>query len=128
MRAPLTYDERRAPTRTFEGFDPDTPVAGLYKMRLRTGGVMVGIRIWYGPPHDPVTGEEMDRGWRWQAHANRELIDMERVWPKCADAPITDDDYNHLSGLQSWAKENAPKTAFADPTRKIDPLSASLPF
>ena len=45
----------------------DTPIPGFYRMRLRSGGQPVGVRVWFGPPADPVTGEELDRSWRWQA-------------------------------------------------------------
>jgi hypothetical protein len=119
-RAALTYNERRE-HRTFEGFDPDTPVAGHYRFRMRSGGVSVGVRIVYGPPHDPVTGEEMDRGWRWQAFVNEALTDMARVWPACADTACTADEYRYLCTLQDWGAANG-HVAIADPRKRLDPL------
>lgn len=114
------------PTR--EGFDPDTPIAGHYRMRLRSGGVFVAVRLWHGAPIEPWTGETMDRAPRWNATINGKWCEVERVWPRCAADPIDIAEYDHLCGLQAWAAENAPNSAFADPRRKLDMLSAPLPF
>lgn len=127
-RAALNYSERREPTQAFAGFDPDAPTAGFYRMRLVTGGVFVGVRIWFGAPHDPVTGEEMDRSHRWQAQANDRPIDLDRVWPKCADMPVTEAEYRYLASLQGWGERNAPDSPYANPKRRIDPLRAPTPF
>lgn len=106
----------------------DTPIEGYYRMRLRRGAVFVGIRIWYGPPHDPDTGEEMDRSWRWQALMNGTPIDLDRVWPQCANESVSEAEYKHLSRLQQWSIERAPESGFADPHRRIDPLSTQNPL
>lgn len=108
------------------GFDPDTPIAGFYRTRLLSGAPYAGVRIWYGQPLDPVTGEEMDRSLRWQAQVNGTYIDLERVWPKCAGDPIAEAEHIHLCRVQSWAAEHAP--AIADPRRRIDPLNSPLLF
>lgn len=112
----------------FAGYDPDTPTAGFYKMQLRSGAAYAGIRIWFGPPADPVTGDELDRSWRWQAEANGEPIDVERVWPKCADKGVSASEYRALCRQQDWAREHAPDSALADPRRKHDPLTSSVRF
>lgn len=127
-RAPLRYDQRTAPAKRFEGFDPDQPFEGHFRMRLVSGGVPVGIRIWYGPPHDPVTGEELDRSWRWQATANDKPIDLERVWPRCAGDPIGEVEHAYLVAQQRWGERHAPDSPQADPTRKVDLLSAPIPL
>ena len=127
-RTGLIYSDRAAPTRAFEGFDPDVPVAGFYRHRLVSGGMYVGIRIWFGPPKDPVTGEELDRSPRWQAEANGAYIDLERVWPRCARDPIDQATHDHLMGLQAWAMENAPASAVANPRKRLDPLQTPLMF
>lgn len=127
-RAALSYRDAAQPARTFEGFDPDKPVAGLYRMRLVAGGIAVGVRIWHGAPLDPVTAEELDRGHRWQATANGEPMLIERAWPKCADTPIEQAEYDHLCALQSWAREAAPTSAVANPTRRLSPLNSPLMF
>lgn len=119
--------ERRAPVLA-EGFDADTPVAGWYRTKLRSGGVYVGVRVWHGAPLDPVTGEEMDRSHRWQAYVNGSYIDLPRVWPGCADEPISEADYRHYCRLQQWGEQHAPDSALADPTRRIDLLSPQTPL
>lgn len=127
-RAPQTYataGARRAPS---QGYDASTPVAGYYRFRLRAGGIIGGVRLWYGPPHDPVTGEEMDRGWRWQAEFDGEPVDFDRVWPACADAAITEAEYRALVARREWARTNAPGTAFADTRKRYDPLDSATPL
>lgn len=126
-RAGLIYSERRAPVRA-EGFDADVPVAGFYRFRLRRGAVPVGVRIWFGAPLDPVTGEELDRSPRWQATANGRYIDLARVWPACADEPIDESEHRYLCGLQAWGETHAPGSPHADPTRAVDLLTAPIPL
>lgn len=125
-RARLDYSQRQEVQAT--GFNPDLPIAGFYRMRLRSGAAFCGIRIWHGAPADPVTGEELDRSHRWQALANNAPINLDRVWPKCADDPINADEYRHLCAVHQWAKENAPDSPQANPMKRIDPLTAPLPF
>lgn len=127
-RHQIDYTARRALDRTYSGFDPDKPIAGFYRMRLRSGAAPCGIRIWYGPPLDPVTSEELDRSHRWQAQANGEYIDLERVWPQCARERIDQGEYHHLCAVKTWAQENAPKSPLADPRRKADPLDTPILF
>lgn len=106
----------------------DEPTAGFYRYRLRAGAHPVGVRIWNGPPADPVTGELLDRSWRWQASVNGRAIDLDRVWPACGREPITEAEHDHLSGLETWGREHAPHGPQANPTQRIDMLSAPLPF
>jgi hypothetical protein len=110
--------------------DATNPVAGHYRARLRSRGVFVGVRLFHGPPADPLTGEPLDRAWRWQAEINGEPADFDNVWPACAAAPITSHEYANLCRRQAWARIHAPDGAHADPTRKRDPLSTreALPF
>ena len=126
-RAPLDYTARRAPSAA-SGFDVDQPVAGFFKMRMVSGGAFVGVRLWNGPPKDPVTGEELDRSWRWQAEANGSPVNLERVWPRCARDPISATEYAYLAARQDWAATNAPDSALADPRRKLDLLNLPLPY
>lgn len=108
--------------------DVSEPVGGYYRAKLRGRSVLVGVHLWYGPPHDPVTGEVMDRSWRWQAEANGEPVDLDHVWPACADDPISEADYQFYAKRQRWAEANMPDTPFADPRRAYNPLTAPLPF
>ena len=104
------------------------PTAGHYQISLVRGGPKVGIRIWHGPPKDPVTGEELDRSWRWQAEANGEPIDLDRIWPACGRDPITAAEYQYLTDMARWAERHQPDAPAANPRRKINLLSAPLPF
>lgn len=108
------------------GVDAENPTEGYYRTRLRMGGIQVGIRIFYGPPCDPDTGEEMDRSHRWQAHCNGRYIEFDRVWPKCAADPIDADEYEYLSSLQAWGEQHAPSGPQANPHKPIDMLSAPI--
>lgn len=126
-RLHLDYTAPRAPV-AGQGFNPDVPVAGFYRTRLRRGAVQVGVRIWCGAPLDPVTGEEMDRSHRWQAQVNGQPVDLERVWPRCADDPVDEGEYRHLCGVQAWGEKNAPDSPQADPTRAVDLLTAPIPL
>lgn len=126
-RAPITYADAK-PARATGGYDVTQPTAGTYQMRLIAGGPKVGIRIFYGPPLDPVTGEELDRSWRWQAEANGQPIDLERVWPQAGREPITPEEHAYLVEMARWAERNAPDAPAANPRRKIDLLAAPPPL
>ena len=110
------------------GQDVSAPEAGFFRHRLRSGAITGGVRIWFGPPIDPVTGEELDRSWRWQAEFNAQPIDFERVWPDCTGSPITEQEYRRLCARQEWAEKAAPESAYANPYRRRDPLSTQEPL
>lgn len=97
-------------------------------MSLRRGGVMVAIRIWYGPPLDPIDGSVLDRSYRWMATANERVIDFDRVWPACIKSPIDEAEYQHLIRTAKWAERNAPDGPHANPTKPVDHFTAPLPF
>lgn len=126
-RAEITYNQRS----TFaaaNGIDVSEPVAGHYRCRVGAATVKGAVRIWFGPPHDPVTGEELDRSWRWQATFDGEPIDFDRVWPACAADVLTEQEYQFLINRREWAKKHAPESAHARIGRKYDPLSTSEPL
>ena len=104
------------------------PVEGFYRGKMRSGGALCGFHIWYGPPLDPVTGEEMDRGHRWQAHCNGSYVEIDDVWPQVAGDRISRADYVKHCDQAGWAKANAPKSALANPRRKTDPIHSPLYF
>jgi hypothetical protein len=110
------------------GYSVEHPAAGHYRMRLVKGGPAVGVRVWHGPPHDPHTGEEMDRSWRWQAEINGEPADIGFVWPACGREPIPAAEYAYLTEMARWAQRNAPASPAANPRRKIDLIAAPLPI
>jgi hypothetical protein len=111
--------------------DVETPVAGFFRIRLGAGTIAVGVRIFNGPPADPVTGERLDRSYRWQAIADDgELLDWDRVWPACAKNPITEADFKARQARRTWAEQAAPDSSYANRKRRYDPLSSTevLPF
>ena len=127
-RAGLVYAKGASTTSVAGSVDVSTPKAGFYRYRLGQGTVRGGVRLWHGPPHDPVTGEEMDRSWRWQAEFDGEPIDFDRVWPACAKEEITEAEHRALINRRAWARENAPDSAYAQIGRRHDPLAASAPL
>ena len=110
------------------GQDVSQPTPGYFRHRLRSGAITGGVRIWFGPPSDPVTGEVLDRHWRWQAEMNGDPIDFDRVWPACTGQPITEQEYQRLCARQAWAQKAAPESSYADPFRRRDPLSTNEPL
>lgn len=127
-RAHRDYTDRSPAGRSFEGLDVEKPIAGFYRMKLRSGGVFGVVHIWWGAPLDPINGEEMDRGYRWQAQFNGELIDFERAWPACARMPATEEDYRLAIRRQDWARQHAPASGYVDPRAPLNPLDAPLTF
>lgn len=123
------YAERATgPVEVAGAVDVTRPTEGYFRHKLRSRGVYGGVRIWYGAPLDPVTGEEMDRGWRWQAQFNGVFVEFDDVWPVCAGSPITEAEYQTYCSRQRWAEQNAPASAYADPRKRIDPLSTANPL
>ena len=125
-RAHLNYTDRVAVVSTVPGFNPDVPVAGHYRHRLRSGAVFVGVKIWFGQPLDPVTFEPLDRSLRWCAAVNGRPVELERVWPRCADAPIDAAEYAYLTSLEQWGRERAPNSPQANPNQPINLLTAPI--
>ena len=135
MRDPTPYghDDRRKPSSAMRApingaGGAEEPVAGFYRGKLRSKGALCGFRIWHGLPLDPITGEEMDRSPRWQAHANGEYVEIDDVWPYGAQLIITEREYNKFCQQQTWARQYAPDSALADPKRKSNHLSSPLYF
>lgn len=113
--------------RDLKPVQPDVPEEGYYKGRLVKGGVFVAIRIWFGPPLDPLTGEELDRSHRWQAERNGAQVEVEAVWPYCAAHRIDKAEHDYLLATSKWAVENDPSAPEAAPRQAID-LNAIPPL
>ena len=117
------------PAAYYAGQGISKPTAGYFRHKIRGGSVAVGVRIHFGPPLDPITGEELDRSWRWMADVNGEYFDdFDRCWPGCTGEPITDQEYRRFCTRQEWARKAAPDSSYAQPGRRYDPLSTSTPL
>jgi len=127
-RSRAAYADAQPLSTAAVGTDVSQPVAGFFRYRLVSGGVRGGVRIWHGPPHDPVTGEIMDRSLRWQAEFDGEPVDFLRVWPACTGEPISEAEYQQFCARKRWAEQAAPESAFAQRGRKLDPLSLQTPL
>lgn len=122
------YAEMRG-NAVFAGQDVSKPEAGFFRFRLSSKSVAVGVEIRFGPPLDPITGEELDRSWRWLAFVNGEpFADFDRIWPACLSDPISEDGYRTYCARQDWAREHAPESSYAEPGRPHHPLSTSTPL
>ncbi|HEX9947375.1 MAG TPA: hypothetical protein VGA98_07540 [Allosphingosinicella sp.] len=108
--------------------------------RWRTERVPIPVRIWYGPPLDPETGEEMDRSWRWQIYVGgipledepivvggMRIDDLTRIWPACARERIDAAEYAHRIERAEWAAAYDPNDPYGTASGRIDPLTVSLP-
>lgn len=95
------------------------PEQGYYWRRYVRGGPKCAVRIWFGPPHDPIDGSIMDRSPRWQATVNGQEADPLDTWTSCCGHPIDEAEYNYMMGLSKWAKEHAPDAPEANPRTAI---------
>lgn len=128
-RAQIDYTQATVqPPAVAGAVDVSKPAPGFFRHRPRGGSVIGGVKIFYGPPTDPVTGEEMDRSWRWQALFDGEPFDFDDVWPGCAGDPITEMQYRALCARREWARQNAPGSAYAQPGKRYDPLNSAEPL
>ena len=99
---------------------PDEPQAGFYKTKMVRGGPWVPVRLWYGEPLDPETGERLDRSPRWQCLVGQDWRDPFATWPRCCDRPISADEYRFLIDDADWCKKFAPQEPPANPGAAID--------
>lgn len=108
-------------------FDPETPVAGCYRIRLRKGGPPVALRIWRGASIDPATGEEVqERSPTWQCEVNgTDRVPVDRHWPGCARDPISREEHDRLVAA---SRTMNPDSHFYDLRKPIDRLTAPMPF
>lgn len=115
-------------------------MAGWYQW-LRRGRPAQPVRIWFGPPSDPETGEEMARSWRWQMLVSGRPVvavaeDREDpfdpvwadVWPQVSADPIPRAEYEFLLATIEHARLHDPNSPFARPERKINLMTATLPY
>lgn len=107
----------------------------LYKVQLVKNGPQIPLRIWFGHPVDPVTGETLtERPAIWRAIMNGRELPIERAcielmpdsWspggvnPVVKGEQITQADYDHYVRLNRWAIDHAPNEPEATPREAID--------
>lgn len=121
----------------------DPLIEGFYLIRLdRSRRVSVPVRVWFGPPADPDTGDELDRSPRWQVQVGFQLLeeealplriggvwiqDLSDVWPSCATDPIDEIDWRYRLERAEWATDHAPEDAYSQLGGRIDPMTCVLP-
>jgi hypothetical protein len=114
----------------------------LLKKR-RAGRIDVPVRVFFGPPLDPDTGEEMDRAPLWQLEINgvnagyperpacisgRPVDSLEGIWPECKSEPIDKAEYDYRVARADWAEQHDENDPFGGTGAKVDPMTATLPF
>lgn len=116
-------------------------VEGFYLLNLnRARRVSIPVRIWFGPPLDPETREEMDRAPRWQIQVGFFLLDdeplaiggirideLDDIWPRVAREPIDEVDWRYRVERADWAAHHAPDDPFSQLGGRIDPMTCELP-
>jgi len=103
----------------------DEPHAGHYRRRLVRGGPWVAAIIWL---HSEVDEDgELVADERLRCRVNGRECDPYEEWLYLAAQPISLAEFKFLSADAAWAKVHAPWDARANPEKKIDFMTASLP-
>lgn len=105
---------------------------GYYRWERR-GAVPLPVRVWFGPPICPDTGEELDRSHRWQVTVDGREVGqpgaplLEWFWPKCKAVPVDKAEHDYLIAMAAHARRHDPYSPFGQVNGKIDLLSATIP-
>lgn len=102
------------------GNQPDIPREGFYRMRRVRNGPFVAVRIWFGQPYDPATGEYCDRSYCWRAAIDGVQVGIWDVWPACSGRPICEGDYRFMRAMSTHAKAHEPGMPQANPFKPIN--------
>lgn len=107
------------------------PEPGWWLVRLVKGGPLAAacIRVVHttcepGNEANDMTGT---RSPFLAAFVNDEPVDMDRVWMTRGE-PITEAEYKHRCAVAAWAKAHAPNDPAAKPHKRVDLMTAALPF
>lgn len=101
----------------------------LYACRLVKDGPRCGVKVWLGPIMDPLTGEELDRGERWQAEINGQSVEPHTViieidgqsgLPVVKGERIDEAEYAHLIAVSDWARLPGVDAPESNPRAPID--------
>jgi hypothetical protein len=101
------------------------PRAGFYKRRLVKGGPWVPVHIWIERELDEAGDLMSDEVVK--CTVDGRLADVDSTWSYCAGSPITEAEFDYLSGVSSYAKARSPREPLANPRKPIDPLKFPLP-
>jgi hypothetical protein len=125
-RAALIYADATERRDFAPGVDPETPIAGCYRVKLGRWTVPSAVHIWFGCSIDPATGEEMsERSPMWQATRNGAPVDVFSVWPDCAREMIARAEHDRIAAN---AQTMDPDSPYFDPRKPVDLNTASMPF
>lgn len=127
---------------TFSQEGPDALVEGCFLItRWRSSRVSIPVRIWFGGPPDPETGEELDRTPRWNVTVGGVPVDdqpievggliigsLSDVWPACRSEPVSRAEHDYQVERAAWAAAWDPNDPFGSASGRIDPMTATLPF
>lgn len=119
----------------------DPLVEGFYLLRAGRGTrVDIPVRVWFGAPTDPATGDELDRSPRWQIQIGFQLFeecpmrvgavwfhDITDVWPMCQRWPIDAAEFQFRLERASWAGNYDPNDPHGTIGGRIDPMTCTLP-
>lgn len=104
-----------------------TPSPGLFKLQLVRGGPYVAARINHAPTRDPLTNEQLDRSWYFEAEIDGASVDEISPSPSATvwqiwefGVRINDAEHRYLIELASYARQHAPHEPIATPYEPID--------
>lgn len=108
--------------------------------RDRADRVDIPVKIWFGPPADPETGEPLERSWRWQVMIGVAMLEDEPMhvggiwfrqfsdlWPACAKHRIDEAEYTYRIARHDWASDHSPMDPHGEIGGRIDPMTCALP-
>ena len=99
------------------------PQCGWFRRRLIRGGPWVPARIWVEIHDQPVdaAGELVaDEVLLWRCTVNGVEKEAEDEWPILCGRPITEDEFEFLSGLERYATKHDQREPLANPKAPID--------
>ena len=100
-----------------------------FAVRLCKGGPRIALKIYYGPPSDPLTGEPLDRSPRWQVWLSGELQENHADFivhfqpdgsPVVVGEEISAEEHEYLLQLRSYAVEYDATMPESDPKKPVN--------
>lgn len=97
----------------------EEPQPGWYRTRLVRGGVYVGARIWLDAERCPESGDLLsDEVLR--AEVDGKPADPHDVWMRCADEPVSAEEYAFLIADRRHARDWRPNDPEATPRAPVN--------